>query len=545
MWARLAWIEWQRSVVMGKQNRDFLWLTVLLTLTLLLALLGWGSQQGLLNKFVDVSIGYVEGAGIPIWVAADTSEGITREVLDSPNFTLYPYREVESYEVALPGESGIDTPGGKTIWAQKKVPFEGWAVHFADPLWKANKEASQDLKESATIPLAVIANRSLFENYFNCAAYVEKLQQQLPFLTLPAAAGSDKLYCLADRILWLDLDVRKNRELLPFRIYWQSHIPTMQNLAFLFPLNTLNTLKLAKFYPTLEYYPEMQVNHSGRVKQLMWQDNNDMPTELKNKWQNCFPTSVIEANRLTLKSPIPNDWVTQCANKYQIPLVTDNQRVEEPYLQITEELPLTYHFQYQTNDHLVIACQAEEEACQPCEQSPALKTLTEQNNQAVTCDKTKATIEMIQATGNYQKAFAYVVSRTELNTQVDKLKSVQTAQSDKMFYVPSTYEDALVRFMFIDKIMNILETFYSPVFLIFLVILLLVQIGIVIAHRKHNYAIFLAKGISWGQVKMMVLMQIGLSFLVAISLSVLVGEVMQGGLALKLYHVTTVKPYID
>jgi hypothetical protein len=99
--------------------------------------------------------------------------------------------------------------------------------------------------------------------------------------------------------------------------------------------------------------------------------------------------------------------------------------------------------------------------------------------------------------------------------------------------------------MFIDKIMNILETFYSPVFLSFLVILLLVQIGIVIAHRKHNYAIFLAKGISWGQVRMMVLLQIGLSFLVAISLSVLVGEVMQGGLALKLYHVTTVKPYID
>jgi hypothetical protein len=349
MWARLAWIEWQRSVVMGKQNRDFLWLTVLLTLTLLLALLGWGSQQGLLNKFVDVSIGYVEGAGIPIWVAADTSEGITREVLDSPEFTLYPYQEVESREVALPGESGIDTPEGKTIWVQvqkklPKVPFEGWAVHFVDPLWKANKEASQDLKESATIPLAIIANRSLFENYFNCATYVEKLQQQWPFLTLPADPKSG-LNCLANRILWLDLDVRKNRDLLPFRIYWQSHIPTMQDLVFLFPLSTLNTLRLARFYPTLEYYPEMQANHTGRVKQLMWQANNEMPRELKDKWQSCFPTSVIEANRLTMKTPIPNDWVTQCANQYQIPLVTDHQRLEEPYLQITAELPLKYHFQ--------------------------------------------------------------------------------------------------------------------------------------------------------------------------------------------------------
>jgi hypothetical protein len=344
MWTRLAWIEWQRSVVIGKPNRDFLWLTLLLTLTLLLALLGWGSQQGLLNKFVDVSIGHVESAGIPIWVAADTSEGITGEILQSQSPKLYPYREVEPYEVALPGEAGPDTSADKKVWAHQKVPFEGWAVHFEDPLWKAEG----DIKESSTIPLAVILNRSLFNKYFNCAAYVEELQKRLPFLTWPSVSSQKEVpSCLANDILWLDLDVRKNRELLPFRIYWQSHIPTMQELAFLFPLSTLNTLRLARFYPTLEYYPEMQANHTGRVKQLMWQANNDMPEALKNNWQTCFSTSAIEANRLIMSIPIPNDWVTGCANKYQISLITDTQRIAEPYLQITEELPLQYHFQYQ------------------------------------------------------------------------------------------------------------------------------------------------------------------------------------------------------
>lgn len=43
-----------------------------------------------------------------------------------------------------------------------------------------------------------------------------------------------------------------------------------------------------------------------------------------------------------------------------------------------------------------------------------------------------------------------------------------------------------------------------------------VQIGIVIQHREHDYGIFLAKGITWGQLSWMVCMQIVWSFLLAI-----------------------------
>ena len=50
-WQKLAWIEWYRSFrLTGKDNHDFFWLALLLFLTLTLALLLWGSREGLLNN---------------------------------------------------------------------------------------------------------------------------------------------------------------------------------------------------------------------------------------------------------------------------------------------------------------------------------------------------------------------------------------------------------------------------------------------------------------------------------------------------------------
>jgi hypothetical protein len=130
-WQQLAFLEWRRSTLQGRQNLDFFWLTILLTLTLLLTLLLWGGREGLLNKFVDVSIGYVENAGIPIWLATNRMEGIDRALLQQlaeQDMAIYPYREVEWHQVDLPNHD-------QTIWRDKVTPFIGWAVSFADPLW--------------------------------------------------------------------------------------------------------------------------------------------------------------------------------------------------------------------------------------------------------------------------------------------------------------------------------------------------------------------------------------------------------------------------
>jgi hypothetical protein len=531
---------------------------VLLFLTLTLALLLWGAREGLLNKFVDVSVGYIEGAGIPIWLAANYGlSGINRDLLQNQalsqqNITLYPYREVEYHEVDLPkqgdngpkiwGRSCTSEPcspsqnedhtlenGDTTSITEEKVSFNGWAVSFQDPLWQMGMKTPPD----STLPLDIILNRSLFEQYFNCSAYVKALPMPI------STDDSDKLGCLANGVLWLDVKVGRNRELLPFRIHWQPHIPTMQNLAFLFPLSTLNTLKMVKRHDAVTYYPEQAddcANSNNRVKELIIWGASD---ELMTKLGACLQNPERKRTRLTLKQPLPKSWVAECAEQNGIPIKGKEDRRSPPFIQITEKLPQPYCFQYDAEDYLTISCQ---ENCQPCQ---AISTLRDRIGERVECSDDGAKIDMIAATGSYQKAFAYVENRLALSIQVDRLKNFRTKQGKQAFYLPSTYEDALVRFRFIDQIIGILQWASSPFFLIFLIILLLVQVGIVINHRKHNYGIFLSKGVSRWQVRAIVMMQITLSFAVAMVFAVLIDESMQWLLAGELESVAAMKPYTD
>ncbi len=542
---RLAWKEWHRSAWSGQPNRDFFWFTVLLFLTLTLALLLWGGREGLLNKFVDVSVGYIEGSGIPIWLATNYTNlnGIDRNLrqeLRQQNLNIYPYREVECQNLSLPKQGCQNT---SKIWeslavAAKKeepIPFYGWAVSFEDPLWKMALKKPP----AVTLPLDIILNRSLFNEYFKCTSYIKALQEKhLPFPIPNSTTQSDNLACLANGILWLEVNVGKNKELLPFRIHWQAHIPTMEKLAFLFPLSTLNTLKMAKRH-AINYYPEAKPNQSTRVKSLMiWAGNGGLSNEKMTKLSACLQNPERRNYRLTLRQQLPKSWVTECAKQSSIPILKEGERLSPPFIQITNEQPQKYKFQYDVEDYLIIQGNS---ACQ------AMSTLKNKMGNRVECsdDGKQAKIDMIATTGSYPKAFAYVENRSALSTQVETLKHFITKQGDKAFYIPSTYDDALVRFRFIDKIMDILKWASSPVFGLFLVILLLVQVGIVINHRKHNYGIFLSKGISSWQVRGMVLMQMTMSLAVAMFFAVLINEAMQWWLAGELESVTTTKPYID
>jgi ABC-type antimicrobial peptide transport system permease subunit len=91
--------------------------------------------------------------------------------------------------------------------------------------------------------------------------------------------------------------------------------------------------------------------------------------------------------------------------------------------------------------------------------------------------------------------------------------------------------------------MNMLELFFQPFFLIFLWILLLVQLGMVMTHRQHHYAILLAKGMSWPQVRYLIFTQISLSFLVAIAVAVTITEIMQIILSIQVTDIITKEPY--
>jgi hypothetical protein len=540
-WQKLAWIEWYRSFrLTGKDNHDFFWLALLLLLTLTLALLLWGSREGLLNKFVDVSLGRLEGVGIPIWVAANNEAGLDRHLLQVAGIQFYPYREVESFEASLPVSIN-------PVW-DNKVSFEGWAVSSVDPLWQlgVNHQTSAATTQSFPVPLKIILSNSLFKQYFNCAAYVTAVQQQLPFWSPPVTREENPLSCLANNILWLEVKVgTERRELLPFQIHWQSRIPTMHQLAFLLPLSTLHALKVSTYFTNLKYYPEAQIDKSPRIKELMlWTDTNEIMPSVQQLKQCLKHVQSTDNNRISLVYPLPRTWVMSCIEQSGISLQSGAKQLLPPYLTITEE-SASHYFQYDNEDHLIISCGADQPRCQPCEkviQSPVWRSL-----KTTVCTQTQTIADMIVLIGSYQKALTYVKQRDELATYLEKITNLPQSATDsrKAFYIHPTYHDAHVRFLFIQKVIEMLKMVYSPFLFMLLLILLVVQIGIVITHRQHNYGILLAKGMSWQQIYYLILMQITLSFIVAWGSALLLIESVSYLLSWRFAGIVTQKPYID
>jgi len=520
LWWKLAWIEWRRSFLWNKSSQpDFFWLTVLLALTLSLALLIYGSREGLLNRFMDVSLGYVQGAGIPIWVVAkidNQGRVLDRELLDiiqNHGFDIHPYRLVEWDNVSL-----LKTMDGKSdLWKAEHLPFKGWAVSARDPLWKGLKTTAST--ETTALPLEVILSQSLFQDYFQCTAYENALKNKLPHFQA-SQPTSNKLYCLANGQLWLEVNTRRGREVLPFRIHWvKGRIPTMEELAFLFPISTFSALKEAKYSPQLKYYPEAQGESVERIKTLiLWQDEENQ--NLRDTLANCLVAKDnTNHNQIVPQYPLPLEWVKQCADRNKIPLQTDPEELlKEPYLSPAE--PVAGHrFRYH-DDKLTLLCETQDEDCEPCQNIvPAWKRYVKKG--CTTCSPTEATADMRCMIGGYQYAFIYVKERHLLFERLVQIKTVtRSPKEPPALSIHPTYENALIRLNFIHNIMQLLNSSYSRFFLLFLVVLLIVQIGIVIQHRQHDYGIFLAKGMSWQQLHFMVYMQIILSFFLAIALTI-------------------------
>lgn len=522
-WYRLAWIEWYRAFAIrqpggGSGKRDFFWLSLLLWLTLTLALFVWGSRAGLLDQFVNVSLGYVRGYGIPIWVIANPessdSTAIGRQVLQSMRALaipgihagVQPYREVERYAVSLPDSY----ERGGQIWGNKPEAFYGWAVSPQDPLWRMamlpTTPAPSENSAPHPFPLEVILSHSVFQRYFNCQAYGDVLAHKLPAAMQPPeqnVASNDKLACLANGQLWLEAKLGTGRELVPFRIHWQRRIPTMTELAFLFPLTTLYALKMTHDNPALRYFPEGYGQQVPRVKQMrIWDTLTPEPYEERYaRLASCLGNARIAKNLIMLTHSKPLQWVETCATQHQMRVQMGSQPLPEPFLKVVE-----------TEDSHALSYEAEDSISLPCH---TLKSDWQKLFGCTAAETRTVTIDVLTAFGGYLKALVYVPQRTYLFPALHALQTLprpgaQSAQQQAL-YVDPVYQDAIARFGFMSDVLDILGRRYGVFFVIFLLVLLGVQIGIVIGHRRHNYGVFLAKGMSWNQIRIVVLMQMTLS----------------------------------
>lgn len=485
---RLAWVEFSlpfrnlRSTAPG--GRDLLWLSLLLVLVLTLGLLLLATRVGLLERFVDVFLGKAKDHGVPIWVIANPvakggAELVSNEVIDSVRrvgFEMYPYREVE------PSLDRIELVDPQ-VWRTRsdlEPGFLGWAVYHDDPLWPGNRI-------QGGLPLTVVLNRALFEKYFDYDAYRDALEPLLPKAWWEELReGKGKLPQL-ERI-WLRIQVNRQASLLPFEVIWVDRIPTIQQLAFLFPLPTYHALREAANHPELRYFPEHRGKEGRRIKMIAFRDSVDRAMLEKFREVTGGKGKASRGYQMiTFKNPRWESMIEAFANEYGL-----QYRVLES---------VRGHPILDRRTHLGLPCSVIA--------AEVLRKMPKEKEGTPYC----IALKNIASTGNgFLRGFVYVPDRTALSSAVYRLLKV----NDEALSIHPIYQDALNRFGFLTRMLDTLRVPYGFILLTFLLAVLGIQIGSMLGHRRQRYGIFLAKGMAWHRIYTMVYLQMVFSLVVGV-----------------------------
>jgi hypothetical protein len=487
---RLAWTEFSlpfrhlRSGVPG--GRDFLWLTSLLMLVLTLGLLLQATRVGLLERFVDVFLGTVEEHGVPVWVIPNPiSKGsikfISNDVIkdvENEGLRIFPYREIDS------GFSPVELPS-RSIWKTKSEfapKFSGWAVYLNDPLWPESKV------ESGKLPLKIVINRALFQKHFDHRKYNEVMRNKISGKLFSEITDEQFLSLRPTEHLWLNIRSGNRSSLQKFEVTWRERIPTIRKIVFLFPMATYHALNEASNYPELRYFPEYSGDAGFRLKRITV--SGDLGHKNFNKFLATTNGKASQKRGRTVvafRSP---------QNKF---LIED----------LLADMKLTYRALEVIHGHQIIDRKMHVEL--PCEVIPRrelkkLKTIRTGNSQ---CGGLK---DVTSAGNGFLRAFIYVPDRTTLNSAVKRSLEIH----DQALSIHPIYRDALNRFGFLTKIIDVLRWPYGIILLLFLISVLGIQIGTLVDHRRGRYGIFLAKGVNWFELYQMLYIQIGFASIIGV-----------------------------
>ncbi len=507
----LAWKEfwlpffyWRKEGCPG--GRDFLWLTVFLSLLLTLSLMMFASSEGVLNRFVDVLLGKKAGFGVPVWVTPNilNRSGINfidSEILDEieeQGFKVAPYRDIE-----VGFDTYVDFPGEK-VWGRiiETVPseseissslpepeeFNGWAVYQNDPLWSADNR-----KQS--FPLRLVLNKALFSRNFNFDAYRHELIANLPrnlLSGLPDQFAPEDIGSLDS--LWLKLRVGGRNEYVLFDIIWADYIHAVEKIAFLFPLDTYHALQMAHRYPTLKYFPESHGKGGLRIEQILLEDDQDIESIRKFSVNTKGELSAYRGNKLiSFRGLIPEYFVAAMATSYKL------------------EYQIMSDLSGDKINHL------DREMILPCNRIPEDQLADMEIGSS--CDSEgKGVVSLdVTAKGNgFRRALVYIPDRTQLFGAVEKLLNINKGAIS----IHPVYQDALNKFSFLTRMIESMRQPFGFILLLSLIALVGIQLFTLVGHRRHRYGMFLSKGFEWWQIYLMMLFQITLAFSVGVVVAV-------------------------
>ncbi|MBF0623928.1 MAG: hypothetical protein HQL82_03875 [Magnetococcales bacterium] len=497
-------------------GRDFAWLTLLLTLVTAMALLGVGGRAGFLDRLADTLLGTLKPHGIPVWITPHWANeaGIQSSLLKKlegldiggsagGRVTVHPYRRLEN------GRPAVTLPGA-TAW--RGEAFIGWAVYSHDPLWlksleqdPAPRRQEEELGPWLGLPMEVILSESAFRRHFNYAAYRDLVTPLLEGKTgagagLPASLAPDELRRRLN-VLWLSMTVSQQERLIPFQVRWVSHIPAMEQVAFLFPLSTYHALQAAHHLPELAYRPENKGR--GDLVEFRQLVRPDYPRDKLVAYAKCVQREV-ESTGLT---GLPRVAPERCPPPM---LVGDPKPGDDGW-----------RSQWDTLNH-----DREHRLWLPCYRLPQTDALrgslcpTRPKGPKVPKDALFVPWDVTGYGTPFTSVRIFVPDAGRLGSLIKTLEAVKTEEDIQAFNVHPMYHDALSRFNLLSDLLGTLIPAYALSFVLLLTALLMAQIGGVIDRRRNHYGILMSRGFTFRALYAKVLFQMTIASVVGAVLAV-------------------------
>nr|VFK33151.1 MAG: FtsX-like permease family protein [Candidatus Kentron sp. MB]VFK76023.1 MAG: FtsX-like permease family protein [Candidatus Kentron sp. MB] len=515
---------------------DFRWLVLLLSMSLILALLLSGTYRGIARGVLDITLGYAPDAGVPIWVQAKGFEHpIDREAvvaLKRAGYAVFPYLEDMTGRLGLPG-AGHHLRDGSPVWRKggvESVPTIR-AVRQSDPLWRQGADAERGTKFPN---LSVVLDRVRFEQHFDCDAYV----RTSPVLLKRPATGKDPLWCLADNRIFLMVRIENQWEQLAFTIRWAPRIRTFKPVDILAPLAFANTVWLAGHLSANPegakpvFFPEGNGSATERIRAITMVRGYEARTEpiqeerAWNAFRDClerfgsgFENKDTGDFSARFISPQSRTMVGYCAGRATLPIMAKNARLprEGLHLKITETVRSVDWLSVKEPDVISVDC---------ARAKAAFKRLVE-------CDDRNGNVDLdlTRIGSGYSAAMVYERSRDRITKAIEEIPTIRV-NSEERFEIHSAYLDSRRRFGFLTDIIHFLVVPLGFFFLTFFVLVSLAQVGILLSRRRHAFGILLAQGLSRGDIFMIPIIQVVFCFvgafaaaeMVVLALSIILNE---------------------
>lgn len=534
-------------------GRDFLWLTLLLALVQALGLLLTSTEEGVLDQSVDIFLGDVEGYGIPVWVIpnylADRAnprliDHALIEAFEAEGYQASPYREMPNTGVLdLPGpevwrggrtlsieelenQTAADSPTVHKGDGDEEALFFGWAVDPAGPNWPSGHryDAGGEIER-----WQLVFNRSLVTDAtFSMEAYLEAIRGKIPDAEFANQESVDSVQDLTR--IWLNLSVHRER-LVPFDLVWVDSLGLGQPIAYLFPLQLLDGIREARRNAGVCLFPETGLGVSNRVLLAQEPLRRSGEMDAEDRRVRIEKLAAVLGGEVLKRGPLYSiDF--RVSDRFARGEDCDPGVQEALFNQLLTEAGVELQVRESiAGDPMIVE---ENRMLVPCDLISDRKRIVASEPWAALDGRCMESIERANTRNGYRRLFVYVSDREDLRRSVEEITLLEGGRVQLM----RVYRDALERFSFLSEMIATLRAPYGIFLFVFLVMVLIVQLGTLIGHRHLRYGVMLSRGMSWLQIHTIV----GIQIVLASVVSLLMGS---GGVLLARHEVNRLASYLQ